>query len=255
MRIRTLVLLPLLALGACASVNKEPAAPHRDALAARSRELAAEKAKAKAKAREAAAHAATVERRAARLELELWERDAMVEDLDARLEAARRDVVRAMAKLRTLATRAEAASAMAEADVALQSLSHTGRDAQETRQVRELMQQSTAEFAKQNYGGALYLANQAKTLLARAPRLGGENRNGKRPGEKVFLVPVPLQATGAVQAREGPGAGYPASFTVKTGGPLTGRSYLGDWVRVSNGSGREGWIPLFHLARRTAPAR
>jgi hypothetical protein len=249
MRIRTLVLLPLVALGACASMNKEPAPPHRDALAARSRELAAEK----AKAQQAASRAAAVERRAARLELELWERDAMVEDLDARLEAARRDVVRAMAKLRTLATRAEAASAMAEADVALQSLSHMGRDAQETRQVRELMQQSTAEFAKQNYGGALYLANQAKTLLARTPRLGGESRNGKRPGENLFLVPVHLQATGSAQAREGPGTGYAASFTVKAGESLTGRSYVGDWVRVINGSGREGWIALFHLARRTAP--
>jgi len=178
----------------------------------------------------------------------------MVEDLDSRLEDARRDVVRAMAKLRTLATRAEAASAMAEADVALQSLNRTGRDAQETKQVRELMQQSTAEFAKQNYGGALYLANQAKTLLARAPRLSGENRNGKRSGEKVFLVPVRLQATGSGEAREGPGTGFGVSFTVKAGVPLTGRSYLGNWVRVSDGSGREGWIPLFHLARRMEPA-
>lgn len=251
MRIRTLVLLPLLALGACATMNKEPAAPsHRDALAARSRELAAEK----AKAREAASHAAAMDRRAARLELELWERDAMVEDLDVRLEAARRDVVRAMAKLRTLATRAEAASAMAEADVAFQSLSHMGRNAQETRQVRELMQLSTAEFAKQNYGGALYLANQAKTLLGRAPRIAGESRNAKRRGEKGFLVPVRLQATGSAQARQGPGAGYPVSFAVKSGESLTGRSYLGDWVRVSNGSGREGWIALFRLARRTEPA-
>lgn len=248
MRFRTLVLPPLLALGACALMNKEPEAPHRDAFAAHSRELAA----AKAKAREAASHAAATEHRADRLELELWERDAMVEDLEARLEAARRDVVRAMAKLRTLATRAEAASAMAEADVALQSLSHMGRDAQETKQVRELMQQSTAEFAKQNYGGALYLANQAKTLLARTPRLGGEHRNGKRPGESVFLVPVQLQATGPAQARQGPSAGSAVSFTVKSGESLTGLSYLGNWVRVGDGPGREGWIGLYHLARRTA---
>jgi uncharacterized coiled-coil protein SlyX len=248
MRIRTLVLLPLLTLGACAYMKAAP--PGRDAVAARSGKLAAEK----AKAREAASHAEALERRAARLELELWERDAMIEDLDARLEAARRDVVRAMAKLRTLATRAEAASAMAEADVALQSLSHMGRDAQETKQVRELMQQSTAEFAKQNYGGALYLANQAKTLLARAPRLGGENRSGTRAGENVFLVPVHLQATGSGQVRDGPGAGFKVSFTVKEGMPLTGRSYSGDWVRVSNSSGREGWIPVSRLARRTEPA-
>lgn len=231
-------------------MNKESAAPHGDALAAQSRELAAEK----AKAQEAASHAAAMEHQAARLELELWERDAMVEDLDARLEAARRDVVRAMAKLRTLATRAEAASAMAEADVALQSLSRTARDAQETRQVRELMQQSTAEFSKQNYGGALYLANQAKTLLARAPRLGGESRNGKRPGEKAFSVPVQLQVTDSGDVRNGPGYDFAVSFTVKSGMVLTGRSYFGEWVRVNDTSGREGWITLSHLARRAQPA-
>lgn len=248
MRIRTLILPPLLALAACSSM-KTPPAP-RDAAAANPGRLAAEK----ARVREAASKVAAAESRAGRLQLELWERDAMVEDLDARLEDARRDVVRAMAKLRTLATRAEAASAMAEADVALQSLNRSGRDAQQTRQVRELMQQSTTEFAKQNYGGALYLANQAKTLLARAPRLGGSERGGKRPGETAFLVPVSLQATEAGQVREGPGAGFAESFAVKDGSALTGRSYVGDWVRVSDASGREGWIPLSHLARRSKPA-
>lgn len=178
----------------------------------------------------------------------------MVGDLQTRLEAARRDVVRAMAKLRTLATRAEAASAMAEADVALQSLNHSGRDVQESRQVRELMKQSTAEFAKQNYGGALYLANQAKTtLLARAPRFGAAERGGKRPGETVFQVPVPLQASAPDHVRSGPGPNFAQSFSVKRGDSLTGRSYLGTWVRVSDGMGREGWLPLSHLAPRTEP--
>ncbi len=179
----------------------------------------------------------------------------MVEDLQARLEDARRDVVRAMAKLRTLATRAEAASAMAEADVALQSLSRTGRDAQEIKQVRELMQQAAAEFGKQNYGGALYLANQAKTLLARSPRLDGADRGGKRPGEIAFVVPVDLQVTGPESVRDGPGTGFGVVFSVKSGAELTGRSYLGEWVRVSDEAGREGWIAHSRVERRTESAR
>jgi uncharacterized coiled-coil protein SlyX len=247
--VRTLALLSLFALAACALMK--PAPPSAGPAVARSGELAAER----TKAREATSHAAVAERRAARLELELWEQDAMVEDLQARLEDARRDVVRAMAKLRTLATRAEAASAMAEADVALQSLSHSGRDAQEIKQVRELMQQAAAEFGKQNYGGALYLANQAKTLLARSPRLDGADRGGKRPGEVAFVVPVHLQATGPESVRDGPGTGFGVVFSVKSGAELTGRSYLGDWVRVSDEAGREGWIAHSHVERRTEPAR
>jgi hypothetical protein len=252
MTVRTPVLSLLLALAGCAWLKPAPPPPPPDhaAAAARAAKLAAEK----EKARQAEAHAAALERRAARLELQLWERSAMVGDLETRLEAARRDVVRAMAKLRTLATRAEAASAMAEADVALQSLSHSGRDGQESRQVRELMKQSTAEFAKENYGGALYLANQAKTtLLARAPRFGGAERADKRSGETAFQVPVPLQATASDHARSGPGPKFGESFGVKRGDSLTGRSYLGAWVRVSDATGREGWLPLSHLSRRTQP--
>ncbi|MDH5536935.1 MAG: hypothetical protein OEZ08_15385 [Betaproteobacteria bacterium] len=111
--VRTLALLPLLALAACASLKDAPRPA--DAAAARSGASATDR----AKAREAALRDVELERRAARFELELWARDAMVEDLQRRLEDARREVVRAMAKLRTLATRAEAASAMAGAEVAL----------------------------------------------------------------------------------------------------------------------------------------
>jgi hypothetical protein len=247
--LRTPALLSLLALCACASMNPAPAPSA--AAAAQARALAAEK----VKVREAASREAALESRAAHLQLELWERDAEIEDLEERLEGARRDVVRAMAKLRTLATRAEAASAMAETDVALQSLSRTGRDAQEIRQARELMQQGAAEFGQQNYGGALYLANQAKALLARAPRLGGADRNGQRPGEIIFAVPLRLRATGAEEVREGPGAGFRVAYVVKPGEELTGRSYLGSWVHVSDGSGREGWVPDSRVERRAAPPR
>ena len=38
--------------------------------------------------------------------------------------------------------------------------------APEAVQARRLLQESSAEFGKENYGGALYLANQAKALAA-----------------------------------------------------------------------------------------
>src|SRR2546422_9689182 len=60
--------------------------------------------------------------RVARLGLLVAERDAQVEDLQARLDEARQEVVRALAKLQTVASRAEAASAIAEAEIAVQAL-------------------------------------------------------------------------------------------------------------------------------------
>src|SRR5438477_7285820 len=67
-------------------------------------------------------HDTALEQRAGRLELKTLEQEAEIDQLQQRLDDARREVVRAMAKLQSLATRAEAASGMAEAEIALQAL-------------------------------------------------------------------------------------------------------------------------------------
>src|SRR6266481_10051076 len=112
------------------------------------------------------------EQRAARLELKVLEQEAQVDELQSRLDDARREVVRAMAKLQSLATRAEAASGMAEAEIALQALrTANGNSAPpppspEYGQGSELLQLATREFDQQNYAGALYLATEAKNAAA-----------------------------------------------------------------------------------------
>ena len=185
-----------------------------------------------------------LERRLNRAELRVIEKEAQVAELQNRLEDARDEVVRTMAKLQTLASRAEAASAMAEADVALQSL----RSAEGSRQLPELaaatrfVQQSTAEFNKQNYGGALYLADQAKATVTTArARLSGGARN-LRQGETPFAVPVRLKVASRGNVREGPGTSFSVVFAVEAGHGLTGFSYTDEWVRVTDDAGRSGWI-------------
>ncbi|PYO94554.1 MAG: hypothetical protein DMD60_14430 [Gemmatimonadetes bacterium] len=170
-------------------------------------------------------------------------------------DSARQEVVRALAKLQTVASRAEAASAMAEAEIAVQSLRAAfGAQPAATSDVTQagtLLQQASAEFAKQNYGGALYLANQAKSLagLGRS-RLGGPGRPPLRPGEVSFAVPVRLQATARGKVREGPGGAYKVLFTVDPGTGLVGYSYVEQWVRVADESGRAGWMFLSLVGRR-----
>lgn len=133
---------------------------------------------------------AEFERRVGQLELQLMERDSVIESLNARLDEALQEVVRAMGKLRSLASRAEAASAMAEADVALQSITSSGGDSPGSRHAFRLMQQSTAEFKRQNFGGALYLADQAKAA-ARTHRLVVGRLGNMRPGEIPFVASRP----------------------------------------------------------------
>jgi uncharacterized coiled-coil protein SlyX len=207
--------------------------------------------------RSASARDSVLEQRLGRLELQMAERDAQVEDLQARLDEARQEVVRALAKLQTVASRAEAASAIAEAEIALQALrAATGAQpggGSDVAQAGTLLQQASAEFAKQNYGGALYLANQAKSLAGVGrSRLGGAGRPALRPGEVAFAVPVRLQATARSKVRDGPGAGYKVLFTVEPGAGLIGYSYLDRWVHVGDDGGRAGWMFLSLVGRRGA---
>lgn len=193
-----------------------------------------------------------LERRVGRLELRLLEKETQIEELETRLGDTRDEVVRTMARLQTFASRAEAASGMAEADVALHSLRSSPGSSQlpELAPAARLVQQSNAEFNKQNFGGALYLATQAKALAAAGrARLSGGTLGAARAGEIPFAVPVRLKVSGRGNVREGPGTSFPVAFAVETGIALTGFTYADDWVRVADDNGRGGWIFRSLIAR------
>ena len=189
---------------------------------------------------------AALDQRLNRLELQLLEKDAQIAQLQGQLEEARLEVVRSMAKLRTLATRAEAASAMAEAEVAVQGLGGR-RGVPEVATARRLLEQGQEQFNRENYGGALYLANQAKATATGA-RGRGEARGGVR-GEVAFASPVPMQATGRTNVRAAPGTDAAVLFVLERGDAVQALSYAGDWMRVSDAQGRSGWRIRARLAR------
>jgi hypothetical protein len=191
-----------------------------------------------------------LERRVAELELRLLEREAQVDELEERLNDTRGEVVRTMAKLQTVASRAEAASGMAEAEIALQSLkASAGQNSPEIAQAMALVRQSTAEFNKENYGGALYLAGQAKAL-AGLSRGRVTQAGSSRTGEIPFAAPLRLKTTGRGNVREGPGTNHAVAFSIDGGSPLTGHSYVEDWIRVTDDNGRSGWIFRSLITRR-----
>jgi len=193
-----------------------------------------------------------LEQQVNRLEMQLLGKEAQMEDLQARLDEARRDVVRTMAKLQTVATRAEAASAMAEAELAVNSLQKVpgAQTTPEVTQAASLLQQSTEVFNRQNFGGALYLANQAKDVAgAGKGRLAAGDRT-VRSGEVQFAAPVSLVTTSRGNLRDGPSTRFTVLTTLESGAGLTGYSYVDDWVRVRDGSGRTGWVIANIVTRR-----
>ncbi|MBP9200954.1 MAG: SH3 domain-containing protein [Gemmatimonadales bacterium] len=183
--------------------------------------------------------------RLARLELRLAEREAQVEALTARLDDAHGEVAQALAKLQNGATRAEAASALAEAEIAVQGMPAAGTAelGDDQGQARNLLAQSNAAFGAGNYGGARYLATKSKTLAARVrARVSTLDRGGRRSGEKLFAEPVRFLVASRANLREGPGLGTRVLSSLERGERVTATSYLGEWLRVKDSAGREGWI-------------
>jgi len=178
--------------------------------------------------------------------LESAEKEGQIKVLSQKLDAAIREVVRAMAKLQGLESKAEAASNLAEAEIALNLLERDGSGREKDSdfiQATQLLKASTQEFKKENYGGALYLASQAKSLIKgeQARSIGGENMP-KVEGEVPFSLPLSLRVLTKSNIREGPGPNFKIVFVVEEGARLTGQSHKGLWVRVKSEDGRWGWI-------------
>lgn len=181
-----------------------------------------------------------------RMEIQLLERDVQLEELTAQLDAARQEVVRNMAKLQSQASRAEAASGMAEAEIALEALARTpgAQSLPEYEEAQALVEEGTGEFDAENYGGALYLATQARTLARSGQGRLLAGGGSLQPGESLFALPVPLRTLSRSNVRDGPGLHARVLFTLDGGSALVGQSYTSQWVRVIDSEGREGWI--FH---------
>ena len=182
------------------------------------------------------------ERLAGRLQMELLEREAEVADLRQKLDDAIREVVRTMARPQTVATRAEAASAMAEAELAYQTLRNRAGTGLVALEAKRLLDQSSGEFSKSNYAGAIYLANQAKKVERSPAALGSETGDPPVAGEVPFATPIPLTVTARSNIREGPGTEFPVRLTLDRGTVVRGISYAGDWIRVADERGAGGWI-------------
>lgn len=188
----------------------------------------------------------------ARLYLLLLEKKAQIDSLTGQLEAAILEVVRTKAKLRSVDSKAEAASNLAEAEIAVETLKSRGerwqRDPGVVKAV-ELNGLSAVEFRKGNYGGALYLTGEAKNVIRGAQvRSQSQEMSSTMDGEVAFALPLPLRLLEESEVREGPGDQFKALFSSGKGAPLTAYSYLGQWVRVSNNAGDHGWVFYKRLA-------
>jgi hypothetical protein len=227
-------------------------AVNREALAEQARREACEQELAAAgealAAREAAVR--TAEARAVELNVRLLEKSAELQDasdrqaaLQLQLDDAIQEVVRAKAKLRSLESRADAASTMAEAEIALKALQgrRGGANRQELGKAEELLRMSADEFERENYGGALFLATQAKGHL-RAAEVTPNPRGGPLPGEEPFASPQSYVVHTDANVRDGPGMSFQVVGTMARGTKVTAVSRKNRWLRVTDDRGITGWV-------------
>ena len=191
-----------------------------------------------------------LDRKLAQAQLLSLEKDEQKNELNLKLEEAIVEVVRAKAKLRSLESKAKAASTVAEGEIALKTLRTNVADVEtDTNSIRaeELLKASELELKKKNYSGALYLATQAKALIREDQERSKDwEKQPMLAGEFPFTLPLPLRVISQTKLKEDHGLDSKVLFSVQQGTALVGYSFKGPWVHVRGENGRSGWI-YYHL--------
>ena len=196
-----------------------------------------------------------MEREIADLEIQLLQQDALTIELQRRaisrqkrLDSAITEVVRTKSKLRSIESKAEAASTIAEAEIAVKTTKSRvevgDREKMEALEKAEhLLKQSAVEFEAHNYGGALYLAVQSKNQVGTLDQgVQGRDTGVKLAGERGFDQPLPLKLTKNTNLRAGPGLTHSIRSTLNSDTLIIGYGYKDDWIRIETEEGQSGWV-------------
>jgi predicted RNase H-like nuclease (RuvC/YqgF family) len=187
------------------------------------------------------------------LQLRLLEKDSQIKSLEEQLRSQQKalddaflEVVRSKAKLRSLETKAEAASNMAEAEIAVKALkveSGAGDQDADVRRAEQLLKMSADEFNNENYGGALYLTNQAKAhIKAGQVRLRAGEGMSSHKGETLFSQPIELKLLQRTSLRQDPASNSKDVGRLEKGRHVLGYSTAAGWIRVEGEDGVRGWV-------------
>lgn len=201
--------------------------------------------------------------RIAAMQLELVvqasEKQRLIDALDLarkQLDEAVLEVVRSKAKLGSLGSRAEAATALAESESlakTLQGRSPQMVNDQDYRVAERLLALGNQEFRNDNFGGAYYLASNARTAFAvMVARTASAvpSATGDRP-ELRFPQPVDLSFSSRGNVRERPSTEARAIRVAEKATPVKGVSARDLWILVEFADGMRGWA--FHDLLAPAP--
>ena len=191
-------------------------------------------------------------REIARLRQSLASRETELRDLRSSqrdqvkvLRESSREVTRARVRLRRLATQADAASSIAEVEVALDSLrASLGARSKDPLLVlaHAILESTTAPFEQGDYGVAMERAAQADQLIGLVAHYQSPRSRKQPPREVPFEIAIPLKVITDSNLRRQPLGNAPIVSVLKKDSPLVAHAHKGSWMQVKTGDGRTGWI-------------
>lgn len=190
---------------------------------------------------------------AAKLQMELVEKQAEID----RIASSREDLVLEAeynkARMPAPATRVEAVAYLAEAETDIDTARElAGANTRQTFvQADRLIAESKAELGRDNYDKVSLLATQAIESIRAVRADSSLNGKVKKSAYADFAAPLRLQAAKESNIRKNPGRHADVLRSVAAGTTVTAVGYQGDWIKVLLKNGQTGWV---YYALLTIPA-
>lgn len=179
-----------------------------------------------------------VERLKARLKRSAEEQKKLEERLaifQHDLETTENEVIRTKAKLKGIETKAEASSAIAEAQTLVVRILHEKVRSPNLTRAQEKLELAERQLRGDNYGAAVFFALQAQDLLGRAAQLhSGARAEGNGAGALTVAV-------ASANVRSEPRADAEVVTKLSRGTAVVRLGENGDWLKIE-ALGRTGWI-------------
>ncbi len=185
------------------------------------------------------------------LKQKLAEKDELIRDLNAReqdraqvLQETASEISRTKNKLHRLATQPEAASKIAEVEIAINATRQAAlseSDAAFQFLAQRLLDAAMVAYKQKDYSGAMNYAAQSGELIdaiANSARKMLESQDATL----VFRISIPLLATRTISLRADPNDRSRVISLLKKDTPLIATAYNGNWLRVQIRDGLSGWI-------------
>jgi hypothetical protein len=182
-----------------------------------------------------------------RLREQLAWKDAEISRLQAHREARVKELeettvqaARAEVKLRRVASEAEVASQLAEAEVALQVRPDASASPLQGL-ARQLLDKALATFQRGEHSEAADLTAQARQLID-MQLANAATPDRKAAPESSFKVAIPLRIQVDTRLRRQPGTGADVLAILPAATPVTALGFHGLWLQVQTPNRTTGWV-------------